>query len=308
MTSRWRPNIAATSSSTPISSARWKLPRILAMSSLPVSVVKRCLAQDGPSIETPHDALVERRPQAGAHARLAQRPPGPFVAGEDEAVAAIGLVEDVVGAVAAAEQGDWAAAGIEMEAFPDEAGEAAILVVADPDRALVGAGLRTIDVDDVEQGRPAAEEGGEGAPHAEVPPGRRVQIEIAIAVADRDMIGIAPAGIAQMLRLRVRPPIHVRIGLGHDDPGVDAVRHDEDGDALLARLIEGGIGGHRAEQQRQEEIKQRERDDAGEAAQQPGQSLPPICDPPRHRFVLAAAAPAGQSPLGGDETGDAIQG
>src|ERR1700709_761695 len=142
MTSRWRPNIAATSSSTPISSARWKFPRILAMSRLPVSIVKRFVADDERSIETPHDALVERRPQAGAHARLAQRPPGPFVAGEDEGIAAIGLVEDVFWAVAAADQRDGTAAGVKVETGLDEAGEAAILVVADPDRPLVGAGLR----------------------------------------------------------------------------------------------------------------------------------------------------------------------
>src|SRR3954462_13017706 len=178
MTSRWRPNIAATSSSTPISSARWKLPRILAMSSLPVSVVKRCLAQDGPSIETPHDALVGRRPQAGAPPRLAQRPPGPFVAGEDEAVAAIGLVEDVVRAVAAADQRDRPSVCVEPEARLDVAGEAAILIVADADRPLVRAGQRMIDMDEVKQSRPAAEEGGEGAPDAEIAPGRRVEIEI----------------------------------------------------------------------------------------------------------------------------------
>src|SRR3954471_20402865 len=154
------------------------------MSRLPVSVMRSSVADDGRSIETPHDALVERRPQAGAHPRLAQRPPGPFVAGEDEAVAAIGLVEDVVGAVAAADQRHRPSVCVEPEARLDVSGEAAILIVADADRPLIRAGQRMIEMEDGEQGRPAAEEGGEGAPDAEIAPGRRVEIEIAIAVAD----------------------------------------------------------------------------------------------------------------------------
>ena len=68
---------------------------------------------------------------------------------------------------------------------------------------------------DVEQARAAAEEGGEGAAHGEVAPGRRVRIEFAGAVPDRDMVSRAPARIAQVGRVRIRPPVP---GLGID-PG-----------------------------------------------------------------------------------------
>src|ERR1051325_6554693 len=62
------------------------------------------------------------------------------------------------------------------------------------------------------EGRPEGREApGGGPPEGEIAPGRSVQVEVAIAVADRDMIGIAPARIAQMAWLGIRPPVHVLV-------------------------------------------------------------------------------------------------
>src|SRR5689334_6849901 len=65
------------------------------------------------SIETPHDALLERRPKADANAGGAKRAAGPFVAGEDQRIAAVRLVEHVPVVIAASEHRDRAAAGVE---------------------------------------------------------------------------------------------------------------------------------------------------------------------------------------------------
>src|SRR5688500_4691352 len=57
------------------------------------------------ALETQHYALRQRCPNAGAHARRAQRSAGPFVAGEESVIRPPRLVEDVGRSIAAAEQG-----------------------------------------------------------------------------------------------------------------------------------------------------------------------------------------------------------
>ena len=101
---------------------------------------------------------------------------------------------------------------------------------------------------DMEQAGAAPEQCQSGGARRQIAPSRRVQIEFAIAVAEGDMVGGAPAGIAQMLAGRVGAPVHHRIDLGDDDPGVDAVGAQEDVDAAVG-LAPVEVGGDRAEQQ-----------------------------------------------------------
>ena len=71
-----------------------------------------------------------------------------------------------------------------------------------------------------------------------------------------------------MRGLRVEPPVHILVDLGHDDPGVDAVRAHEDGDALR-KLVKGDVGGDRAEHEGGGEIEKRDRDDPSHDPEQP---------------------------------------
>ena len=104
------------------------------------------------------------------------------------------------------------------------------------------------------------------------------------------MIGIAPARVAQMLGPGIRPPVHLVVDLGHDDPGVDAVRADEDGDALRpARGRRRWPGPRRGRARRGNRASGTATIPATIRSSQIDRPPPPRT-PPRHGLVLARRA------------------
>ena len=83
--------------------------------------------------------------------------------------------------------------------------------------------------------------------HGEIAPGRRVQIEFAVAVAEGDMVAAPQRGSRRCAGQRIGPPVHLGIHLGHQDPGVDAVGADVDRHPAFAGLPPGDVGGNGAE-------------------------------------------------------------
>ena len=105
----------------------------------------------------------------------------------------------------------------------------------------------------------AAECGREGGAGPEVRPARRVEVEFAVAIAQRQVI----ACVTLILDVRgrgERAPVHVGIDGRNHDPGVDAVGAHEDGDAF-GRLPPTRIGRDQAADQSCEKVEQWQRHD-----------------------------------------------
>jgi hypothetical protein len=109
----------------------------------------------------------------------------------------------------------------------------------------------------VDEASSSAEGREEGVLHGEIAPGRSLQVEGAVAVAEGDMVARAPAGVLEMRARDEGAPVHLRRDLRDHDPGMDTVGADEDRHAFPGRLP-AGIDRDHAEDERGEEIKERD--------------------------------------------------
>src|SRR5204862_3778388 len=116
----------------------------------PLRTRRASLTQVSGSIEPPHHALLERRPEAHAHAPGAQGGAGPGVTVVEHREGTVAFVESV-GAGIAAGHVDRRAVLVEAEAGADISGEAPILVRGQPDRPLPAFGLRAGDMLDMDE-------------------------------------------------------------------------------------------------------------------------------------------------------------
>jgi hypothetical protein len=101
----------------------------------------------------------------------------------------------------------------------------------------------------------------------QIRPARRVEVEFAVAVADREIVA-GKVRAADMGGRRERAPVELGRDRGDHDPGVDAVGADEQGDAV-PRLLPARIGRHETADQRREQVgkwdreQRRQRNQAG---------------------------------------------
>tara|TARA_Y100000296_G_scaffold10524_1_gene11941 strand:+ start:7691 stop:8506 length:816 start_codon:yes stop_codon:yes gene_type:complete len=181
-----------------------------------------------------------RGPRADPHADGAKMVAGPGVAAMNERISPGCCVEHIVAAIAG--DGFERAALGKGDVLHQSVGKSAIGGMADHQPAGIAALLRAVHVIDVDQRSVAADRCTRHRHGVELSPVRCVQIEIALAPADRDVIGRAGGVIAAVAKVGRREdavPVDPLGAGGQDEAGVEAVGLDIDGHAVVGRAPVG---------------------------------------------------------------------